>query len=334
MIYQKPIINSEHINYVTIAKNLGVEYNVTFRVIDRATQRVVSEHIGHNQATNSMMTGIAHYLKGDGVLNQGSSILSQFIPRYISLGTMGLLTQEQDENGLPTGIGVTPKREGESDEDFELRRYTEYMQQLPGYGADGYSENQNNGREYFGLGPMFSGSAVKCELISPSFTRSPITYRDILPEAQAELPETLDVVFSAYISTGSLAQFRGNNDYIFISEVGLWSDKTYRTSNENGLLAGYRIIPPNSENYDMSDPANREILRQNILRVGKNQVVQVIWKIQLGSIEQFGGYVNAYRQLVIYVDEIKKLMNNFSFVEIELNGNAFLSVGGNSEQQG
>lgn len=307
-------------NYLNIARNLGVEYNVTFRVIDKVTRQVVSEHIGHNQATNSMMTGIAHYLKGDGVLNQGSSILSQFIPRYISLGTMGLLTQDQDESGLPTGIGVTPQREGESYEDFELRRYTEYMQQLPGYGADGYSENQNNGREYFGLGPMFSGSAVKCELISASFPRSPITYRDILPEIQAELPETLDVVFSAYISTGSLAQFRGNNDYIFISEVGLWSDKTYRTSNENGLLAGYRIVPPNANNYDMSDPANREILRQNILRVGKNQVVQVIWKIQLGSVEQFGGYVEAYRRLLRYIADLEEHMRIAGTARLSLYG--------------
>jgi hypothetical protein len=54
----------------------------------------------------------------------------------------------------------------------------------------------------------------------------------------------------------------------------------------------------------MSDPANRAILRQNILRVGKNQVVQVIWKIQLGSIEQFGGYVEAYRRLLEYIESL------------------------------
>jgi hypothetical protein len=287
-------------NFCNIARNLGIEYNVTFRVLDKGTGKVVSEHIGHNQATNSMMVGIGHYLKGDGILNQGNSMLGHFIPRYISLGTMGLLNQDAQDDGLPAGIGVTPQRDGESDEDFDLRRYKEYMEQLPGYGADGYSDLQNNGREFFGLGPMYSGygAAVKCELITPSFPRSMITYREILPEAQSELPETIDVIFSAYISTGALAQFRNGNDYVYITEVGMWADKTWRNTSNNGLIAGYRIVPPNADNYDMEDPANRKILQENILRVGKNQIVQVIWKIQLGSMEQFGGYVNAYRKLL------------------------------------
>lgn len=289
-------------NYLNIARNLGVEYNVTFRVLDEETKEVVSEHVGHNQATNTMMTGIAHYLKGDGILNQGEAMLGTFIPRYISLGTMGLLNQDQTENGLPAGIGVTPQRDGESDADFEVRRYKEYMEQLPGYGADGYSSAQNNGREYFGLGPMFSVSSVKCELITPAYPRAPITYRAVLPEAESELPETMDIIFSAYISTGSLAKFRGNNDYLFITEVGMWGSRTYKNTSENGLLAAYRIVPPNSENYDMENPANRSILQQNILRVGRNQIVQVIWKIQLGSVEQFGGYVEAYRQLIDWIN--------------------------------
>jgi hypothetical protein len=292
-------------NYLNIARNLGVEYNVTFRVLDESTKKVVSEHVGHNQATNTMMTGIAHYLKGDGILNQGESMLGTFIPRYISLGTMGLLNQDQTENGLPAGIGVTPQQEGESDEDFEVRRYKEYMEQLPGYGADGYSSAQNNGREYFGLGPMFSVSAVKCELITPAYPRAPITYRAVLPESESELPETMDIIFSAYISTGSLAKFRGNNDYLFITEVGMWGSRTYKNTSENGLLAAYRIVPPNSENYDMENPANRSILQQNILRVGRNQIVQVIWKIQLGSVEQFGGYVEAYRRLLEYIENLE-----------------------------
>jgi hypothetical protein len=218
---------------------------------------------------------------------------------------MGLLNQDQTENGLPAGIGVTPQQEGESDEDFEVRRYKEYMEQLPGYGADGYSSAQNNGREYFGLGPMFSVSAVKCELITPAYPRAPITYRAVLPEAESELPETMDIIFSAYISTGSLAKFRGNNDYLFITEVGMWGSRTYKNTDENGLLAAYRIVPPNSENYDMENPANRSILQQNILRVGRNQIVQVIWKIQLGSVEQFGGYVEAYRRLLEYNENLE-----------------------------
>ena len=287
-------------NYCYIARNLGIEYNVTFRVIDKATGRVVSEQIGHNQATNSMLLGIGHYLKGDGVLNQGNDMLGQFVPRYISLGTMGLLNQNADSSGLPAGIGVTEQREGESDADFDLRRYTEYMEQVPGYGADGYNASQNNNREYFGLGPVYSGSgdAVKCELISASAPRAMITYREVLPEAQSELPETVDIVFSAYVSTGALAQFRNGKDYVYITEVGMWNDKKWRNSAGNGLIAAYRIIPPNSDNWDMTVPANRKILQENVLRVGKNQIVQVIWKIQLGSMEQFGGYVEAYRRLL------------------------------------
>jgi hypothetical protein len=54
----------------------------------------------------------------------------------------------------------------------------------------------------------------------------------------------------------------------------------------------------------MENPANRSILQQNILRVGRNQIVQVIWKIQLGSIEQFGGYVEAYRRLLEYIESL------------------------------
>ena len=89
------------------------------------------------------------------------------------------------------------------------------------------------------------------------------------------------------ISTGALKQFRGDHDYIFITEVGLWSNKTYDDSNENGMLAGYRLAPSDDAEQDMHDPANREALRNSILRVGKNQVVQVIWKIQLGSVQDF-----------------------------------------------
>ena len=34
---------------------------------------------------------------------------------------------------------------------------------------------------------------------------------------------------------------------------------------------------------------NREALRKSIIKVKKGQIVQVIWKIQLGSVDQFGG---------------------------------------------
>ena len=74
-------------NAKEIAKCLGMKYNVSIRVIDEPTGEVVSEHIGHNASTNSLLTGVAHYLVGDGVLNQGE-ILSTCVPRYFSLGTM------------------------------------------------------------------------------------------------------------------------------------------------------------------------------------------------------------------------------------------------------
>lgn len=277
---------------VQIAKNMNIQHNVTFRVLDASTMKVVKEYSGHNQATNSLLLGIAHYLKGDGVLNQGPSMLAQYVPRYISLGTMGLINQDEDENGLPSGIGVSDsKNGGESDEDYEVRRFEEYMREVPGYGADGYDLNQNNGRQYAGLGPTFAdredvSRTVRCELISTTFPRSPITYRNIIPEVEAELPETVDVVFGAMISTGALAQFREpDKDYVFISEAGLWSEPNWVESGHNGLLAGYRITPPNSTNWDMQIPENREILKQNIIRVGINQVVQVIWKIQIGSLD-------------------------------------------------
>ena len=59
-----------------IAKRLDLKQNVTIRVINEATNEVVQEHVGHNAATKSMLTGIAHYLLGDGTLNQGSDMLT------------------------------------------------------------------------------------------------------------------------------------------------------------------------------------------------------------------------------------------------------------------
>lgn len=283
-----------------ILKDTGVKNNVTIRVLESGSNRVVSEHVGHNCATNTLLTGLAHYLTGDGILNQGAYMLNHFIPRYISLGTMGLISQEEDENGLPAGIGVT--------NGTEEKRFSDYMSQVPGYGADGYDENQNNGRAYLGLGPVYADrdtlddvpKTIRCELISPTFPRSEITYRHVVPEVNAELAETLDVVFSAMISTGALAQFREpDKDYVFITEAGLWTCEDWNDSASNGLLAGYRIVPPNEDNWIMkpnsevsSEQAeyNRNLLKQQIIKVKKNQVVQVIWKIQLGAIRQLTGY--------------------------------------------
>lgn len=386
------------------AKNLRTEHNVSIRVLDSKSGKVISSHIGHNAATNSLLVGIAHYLTGDGVLNQGYHMLNYYIPKYISLGTMGLINQDEDENGLPAGIGVS---EG-SEED----RFVDYLLQVPGYGADGYDLNLNNNREYFGLGPVFAdrdtskivtetiqlgdinldgvvnnadilmfadylagnvkltdkqllaadvnqdgeincsdlalitqcvsgeitlgtveyrpsiAPTINCELISDSSPRVQISYRDIVPETESEIPQTIDVIFSAMISTGALAQFREpGKDYIFITEAGLWSKKDWESGGDNGLLAGYRIAPPNKQNWAMTAESvsddyaitylkdqgidtptedqiqsikpeiaqnNRQIVKQNIIRVGPNQVVQVIWKIQLGGLEQLGGLSDLY----------------------------------------
>ena len=130
------------------AKLITARHNVSFRVIDSKSGKIVSTHTGHNAATNSLLTGIGHYLTGDGILNQGYPMLYNYIPKYISLGTMGLISQEQDGEGLPAGIGVIAGTEEE--------RFVDYMMQTPGYGADGYDPNINNNRAYFGLGPIFA----------------------------------------------------------------------------------------------------------------------------------------------------------------------------------
>lgn len=388
------------------AKLITARHNVSFRVIDSKSGRIVSTHTGHNAATNSLLTGIGHYLTGDGILNQGYPMLYNYIPKYISLGTMGLISQEQDGEGLPAGIGVIAGTEED--------RFVDYMNQTPGYGADGYDPNINNNRAYFGLGPIFANresevfteilqvgdlnrdgkvddedvqilanyiggeleleswqlavadldhngkvdcqdlvdlitfvnsgkdieelgtveytndtpATINCELISDSFPRAKISFRDIVPETESEFPQTIDIVFSAMISTGALAQFREpGRDYLFITEAGLWSKKEWSDGGDNGLLAGYRIAPPNTDNWGMISTAvtdeiarkylqdhgevnpspdqiynikptvaeeNRKILKQNIIRVGVNQVVQVIWKIQLGGMDQLGGLSALY----------------------------------------
>ena len=286
---------------MNFGKNMEVHHNVQFRVIDQTTGQTVRVYEGHNQATNTMLTGIAHYLSGDGVLGQGPDTLGIFVPKYISLGTMGLISQEQDEEYLPTGIGTPDTEErliGESDEQYEIRRFQAYMQQTPSYGSDGYavSSTDNHNREFMGLGPAYAdrpeqSMTVRCELISNSFPRALISYRSLIPENKSEKPQTIDVVYSAMISTGALARFREQGkDYVFITEAGLWSIPMWREHN-NGLLAGYRIAPPNENNWDMSIKSNRDILKSQVIRVGINQVVQVIWKIQLGSIGQLSSRI-------------------------------------------
>ena len=275
---------------------MQITHNVLFRVIDKGTGKVVREYEGHNQATNTMLTGIGHYLAGDGTTN-ANAILGAFVPKYISLGTMGLINQKEDENGLPIGIGgvnsTMPDDPSTETESNIIARYTAYMEEAPGYGSDGYKSTDptyNNNRGVFGLGPVYDselnqGEAIKCELISATFPRAKISRRQFNSEEYSEVSETIDVVVSAMISTGALAQFRNGNDYVFITEAGLWSTPKY-SSTGSGLLAGYRIKPPNDTEWDMTVPANRQTLQENIIRVGINQVVQVVWKIQVGSIKR------------------------------------------------
>ena len=280
-----------------------MKHNVCIRVIDEPTGKVVSEHIGHNAATNSMLNGIGQFLLGGSVTGQGQ-FLQDWIPQYISLGVMGMRNQEEDEEGLPAGVGDL--YEGSSFVEDEERQFIDYLQRAPGFGSDGYDDQLMNDRRYAGLGPVFAdrdqslygeGVTAGCELISPSFLRSKITYRNVIPEYEAEYPKTIDVVFSALISTGALKQFREpGKSYIFISEAGLWSKADWESSGSNGLLAGYRIVPPDESNWDMSVPENRKILKQNIIRVGTNQVAQIIWKVQLGGLEQMGGLDKLYPQ--------------------------------------
>ena len=329
-------------------KRMSLEQNVTLNVIELSTGQIVQSHVGHNAATNSMLTGIAHYLIGDGVYNQGYTMLSDYVPRYISLGTMGLISQESDSSGLPIGLGSYE----ETMSTDETNRLCHYMTETPGFGADGYEVSENNNRVYMGLGPTydarsdvdkrkFNDQACYCELTSSKFPRVQISMREIVPEYDAEAAKTIDVTFTAMISVGALAQFRGGKDYVFVTEAGLWSNKNWSDSGANGLLAGYRIMPPNQDNwylgkyvekqrvpeykeshYELSDytptdshgnptyfdpkthqpgvvtvdmmKENQKILKQNILRVGKNQVVQVIWKIQLGALEQLGSLNELY----------------------------------------
>lgn len=272
-----------------IAKNMSIKHNVSFNVYDEISGKLIKHHQGHNMATNSLLTGIGHYLTGDGVLNQAWETLRYWVPQYISLGTMGLTSQECNSEGLPTGLGSI-------ETDDEELMCIDYMNKIPGYGADGYDKNLNNLRTYLGLGPTFANrpdpnKTINCELISTTYPRVAISYREIVPEYMSELPKTIDVVFSAMISTGALKQFReSGKDYIFITEAGLWSDPDWHDGGDNGLLAGYRIAPPSEDNWDMTVAENRKKLKQEILRVGYNQVVQVIWKIQLGSITEYGGW--------------------------------------------
>ena len=350
-----------------VSKNLRIEHNVTLRVLDKSTMKLIKEVEGHNSATNTLIEGIGQYLAGASVLRQGFTRLSRYIPQYISLGTMGLHDQGEDSDSLPTGLSG---HEYTGNPDIDLENY---VYERPGYGADGYSEGYNNKRPYFGLGPAYtsfsptqsyrkddivyynglayvatedmfinpdtgtynywnsdlwvqaplSKQPTCWELITPSYPRTEISFRDVVPESEAEIPETVDVVFSAMIPTDNFVQFiDSDKDYIFITEAGLWSvrdlDGSTGSSNvSNNLVAGYRLMPSDPLHQFMNpatipDEAsieylyqkgnknptasqieqgkislaseNQQLLKSQVLRVERNQVVQVIWKMQLGNL--------------------------------------------------
>lgn len=325
-----------------ICKPIPIEHNVYIRVVDQATGQVVSQHTGHNTATFTMLEGIARYLRGDGALTQ-TPILKRFLPSYMSVGTMGVVDPHPNADEVPTQIGTSKYNIGDtitnandlhligkdsaytiqsSDTDIiDIFCMQNYVETVPGFGADG-SSHSNNTRQQAGLGAKVNPDLVTAyfagttdtypvgELTSDSFRRSAITYRNI-EDAGAEVPDTIDVIYGCMISTNMLKQFMGGQDYIYLTEVGLWSRPDYIDNVVgNGLLAAYRITPmseyktamgpgdvtqadideyaeehgvsPSSVTTDDVATANRAELKKQILRVNANQVVQVIWKLQLG----------------------------------------------------
>ena len=55
------------------------------------------------------------------------------------------------------------------------------------------------------------------------------------------------------------------------------------------LIIVYRSGDVSGTWKDMTVEANRQKVQQSIIRVGVNQVAQIIWKIQLGGLEQLNG---------------------------------------------
>ena len=53
------------------SEKFRIQHNVTIRIYDKSTGKLVREHTGHNTATNTLIEGIGHYLAGEGVLRQG-----------------------------------------------------------------------------------------------------------------------------------------------------------------------------------------------------------------------------------------------------------------------
>ena len=55
------------------------------------------------------------------------------------------------------------------------------------------------------------------------------------------------------------------------------------------LIVVYRTSDTSGTWKDMSVKENRELVQKNIIRIGEGQVAQIIWKLQLGGLEQLEG---------------------------------------------
>ena len=55
------------------------------------------------------------------------------------------------------------------------------------------------------------------------------------------------------------------------------------------LIVVYRTSDTSGTWKDMSVLANRQLVQKNIIRIGEGQVAQIIWKLQLGGLEQLEG---------------------------------------------
>jgi hypothetical protein len=182
----------------------------------------------------------------------------------MSLGTMGLINQDSDEDGLPLGIGVNDNQgEDESDEDFEIRRFKEYMEQTPGYGADGYSASQNNNREYFGLGPIYSDEAIKC---AEEFTKETFYTEYEKPTN----PDTFHISIEVETVVGDPEDEDGGT-----MNIGTVFQKTiYLTSHNDFIEPIYFLMPHND--YEVLEDNTLKIKRKPLLAdVNKNDIIEV-----------------------------------------------------------
>lgn len=182
--------------------------------------------------------------------------------------------------------------------------------------------------------PVPSPLPLECELVTHQHNRVPIqARRAFYPMSRtdgmntAETVRSIDVVYTALISLGALKSMRGDRDYLFIPECGLWGTRWNGEKYPNNpdipeilrnryqapaeLLAGYRVFPkewsPQDLTDDFYDVPNGEDksyvgerilvtaaqryrrrmrqLQRSIPRVGKGQVVQIEWKVQLLALD-------------------------------------------------